>query len=121
MKRMRMALPVVALSLLSGCVFLSGTMGDRFTPDVVQNIQAGRTTKQEVVGFLGEPTLQIPLANGRERYVYHFSTLQGSNINFFGIFTSVSQSSEMLDVTFRGEVVEFQQHIVPKAASAGGR
>jgi len=87
----------------------------------VQNIQDGKTTKQEVVGFLGQPTLQVPLANGRERYVYHFSTLDGSIIALFGISTSVSQRSEMLDVVFRGEVVESHQHVVPKAEPAGGR
>jgi outer membrane protein assembly factor BamE (lipoprotein component of BamABCDE complex) len=121
MRRMRVVLSILGLAFLSGCVFLSGAMGDRFTSEVVQNIQAGRTTKQEVVGFLGEPTLQIPLANGRERYVYHFSNLQGSNINFIGNFTSVSQRSEMLDVVFRGEVVESHQHIIPKAEAMGGR
>jgi hypothetical protein len=121
MKRMAVMLSSLGPLLLSGCFFLSGTVGDGFTPAVIQSIQAGRTTKQEVVGSLGQPTLQIPLANGRERYVYHFSTVEGSSINAFGQFTSVSQRSEMLDVVFRGEVVESHQHIIPKAEPTGGR
>jgi outer membrane protein assembly factor BamE (lipoprotein component of BamABCDE complex) len=121
MKRTAVVLSILGLLFLSGCIFLSGRVGDGFTPAAIQSIQAGRTTKQEVVGLLGQPTLQIPLANGRERYVYHFSNLEGSSINFFGNFTSVSQRSEMLDVVFRGEVVESHQHIIPKAEPAGGR
>lgn len=121
MRRMGETLLTLGLLLLSSCTFLSGNVGDRFTPQVVQSIQDGKTTKQEVVGFLGQPTLQIPLANDRERYVYHFSTLGGSVIAVLGIFTSVSQHSEMLDVVFRGEVVESHQHVVPKAEPTGGR
>jgi outer membrane protein assembly factor BamE (lipoprotein component of BamABCDE complex) len=121
MMRLAVLLSMLGSFLLSGCTFLSGQLGDNFTPAAVQNIQAGRTTKQEVVGLLGQPTLQISLANARERYVYHFSILQGSQVLLFGNFVNVSQRSELLDVIFRGDVVESHQHIIPKAEAAGGR
>jgi hypothetical protein len=48
---------IAFISLLGGCMLIRGTVGEPFAPEAVQFIQDGRTTKQEVVGRLGTPSV----------------------------------------------------------------
>jgi outer membrane protein assembly factor BamE (lipoprotein component of BamABCDE complex) len=107
---------IVALMalLLGGCTIIQGTVGEPFSPEAVQAIQDGRTTKQEVVGKLGTPSIISIPSPGRERYVYHFNQLEGSG--FIGF--TVQDNARFLEIIFRGDVVESQQYVVP---IAGGR
>jgi outer membrane protein assembly factor BamE (lipoprotein component of BamABCDE complex) len=101
---------VMAL-LLGGCTIIQGTVGEPFSPEAVQGVQDGRTTKQEVLGKLGTPSIISIPSPGRERYVYHFNQLEGSG--FIG-FTA-QDNARFLEIIFRGDVVESQQYVVPIA------
>jgi outer membrane protein assembly factor BamE (lipoprotein component of BamABCDE complex) len=102
---------VAFVSLLGGCMLIRGTVGEPFAPEAVQFIQHGRTTKQEVVGKLGTPSVIAGLGPDRERYVYHFNQMEGSG--FLGY--TVQDYAQFLEVIFRGNVVESHQHVVPVA------
>jgi len=90
---------------------IKGTVGEPFAPEAVQGIQDGKTTKQEVLGKLGTPSVVSSPSPGKERYVYHFNKLEGSG---FGGFT-LQDRAQFLEIIFRGDVVESHQHVVPIA------
>jgi outer membrane protein assembly factor BamE (lipoprotein component of BamABCDE complex) len=102
---------VIALTtlLFVGCTIIHGTVGEPFAPDAVQSIQNGRTTKQEIVGKLGTPSVISDLGPDRERYVYHFNKMDGSG--FLGF--TLQDQAQFLEVIFRGNTVESHQYVVP--------
>jgi outer membrane protein assembly factor BamE (lipoprotein component of BamABCDE complex) len=102
---------VLMALLLAGCTIIQGTVGEPFSPEAVQAIQDGRTTRQEVVGKLGTPSIISIPSPGRERYVYHFNQLEGSG--WIG-FTALD-NAQFLEIIFRGDVVESHQYVVPIA------
>jgi outer membrane protein assembly factor BamE (lipoprotein component of BamABCDE complex) len=102
---------IAFISLLGGCMIIRGTVGEPFAPEAAQFIQDGRTTKQEVVGRLGTPSVISSPGPGQERYVYHFNQMEGSG--FLGF--TVQDYAQFLEVIFRGNVVESHQHVVPIA------
>ena len=97
--------------LLGGCTIIQGTVGEPFTPEGVQSIQDGKTTKQELLGKLGTPSAIARLGPDREKYVYHFNKLEGAG--FFGF--TVQETAQLLEVIFQGQVVQSHQHVVPVA------
>jgi outer membrane protein assembly factor BamE (lipoprotein component of BamABCDE complex) len=102
---------VIALTtlLFVGCTIIHGTVGEPFAPDAVQSSQNGRTTKQEIVGKLGTPSVISDLGPDRERYVYHFNKMDGSG--FLGF--TLQDQAQFLEVIFRGNTVESHQYVVP--------
>jgi outer membrane protein assembly factor BamE (lipoprotein component of BamABCDE complex) len=113
MKKISHDVILVALMalLLGGCTIIQGTVGDPFSPEAAQFIQDGRTTKQEVVGKLGTPSIISYPGPGRNRYIYHFNQMEGSG--FIGF--TLQDNAQFLEIIFRGDVVESHQHVVPIA------
>jgi hypothetical protein len=60
---------LVIVSLLQGCAFSRGTLGDEVQSEVIATIQKGTTTKEEVLHLLGAPDRLLAL-NGRDVFQY---------------------------------------------------
>jgi outer membrane protein assembly factor BamE (lipoprotein component of BamABCDE complex) len=104
------SLAVMSL-VLGGCTIIQGTVGEPFSPEAVESIQDGRTTKQEVLGRLGTPSIISFPAPGRERYIYHFNKMEGSG--FIGF--TLQDTPQILEILFRSDIVESHQYVAPMA------
>ena len=56
-------------SLLAGCAFVRGEVGEPFSEEGLQTIEKGKTTRQEVAQQFGAPD-EIVQANGHE--IFHY-------------------------------------------------
>jgi len=61
---------VLCLTLLSGCSFNRGTIGDEFKEENVAAVKKGVSTRKDVVTALGAPD-RIVQANGHEIFQYY--------------------------------------------------
>jgi len=73
---------ILSLSLLGGCAFIRGSMGDAFKDEDVAALKKGVTTRAQVAARLGAPE-RILEANGYEIYQYYRYDVKSGMILFF--------------------------------------
>jgi outer membrane protein assembly factor BamE (lipoprotein component of BamABCDE complex) len=98
---------VMAASLLQGCAFSRGTVGDDVKTEIVAAIQKGTTTKTEVVNLLGAPDRLLQL-NGRDVFHYYrYDAKAGSLLLILLNFTRLSvKSDDVFIIVNRDGIVE---------------
>ena len=80
----------LAVTLMQGCAFSRGTLGDDIKAEAVGSIKKGVTTKSEVLALLGAPDRVLPL-NGRDVYQYYrYDAKAGSLLLILVNFSRVS-------------------------------
>lgn len=91
---------ILGVSLMSGCSFSRGTIGDEFKQEQVQAIKKGVSTRADVVSTLGAPD-RILLANGQEIFQYYRYDLKASSLLLVLInFSRLNVKSDDLYVWF---------------------
>ena len=73
---------ILSLSLLGGCAFIRGNMGDAFKDEDVAALKKGITTRAQVAALLGAPE-RIIEANGHEIFQYYRYDVKSGMILFF--------------------------------------
>ncbi|OLB55577.1 MAG: outer membrane protein assembly factor BamE [Nitrospirae bacterium] len=73
---------ILSLSLLGGCAFIRGSMGDAFKDEDVAALKKGVTTRAQVAARLGAPE-RILEANGYEIFQYYRYDVKSGMILFF--------------------------------------
>ena len=80
----------LAATLMQGCAFSRGTLGDDIKAEAVGSIKKGVTTKSEVLSLLGAPDRVLPL-NGRDVYQYYrYDAKAGSLLLILVNFSRIS-------------------------------
>lgn len=85
---------ILSLSLLGGCAFIRGNVGDEFKLEDVQAIKKGVTTRAEVAARLGAPD-EILQANGYE--IFHYRHYD-SKLGYIVLFSRLNIKSDNLYV-----------------------
>lgn len=70
---------VFCLSLVSGCAWSRGTLGDDIKRDVVASLEKGVTTRSDVIGKLGAPD-RVVTAHGRDIFQYYHYDMKSSSL-----------------------------------------
>ncbi len=87
----------LASVLLGGCLISSHSnesfTGTQVSEETFSRIEPGVTTKQWVLGTLGEPTVNTPLEDGAELWKWTYSKCKTSNGSIFLIFGGSSVST----------------------------
>ena len=73
---------ILSLSLLGGCAFIRGSMGDAFKDEDVAALKKGVTTRAQVAARMGAPE-RILEANGYEIFQYYRYDVKSGMILFF--------------------------------------
>lgn len=73
---------ILSLSLLGGCAFIRGNMGDVIKDEDVAALKKGVTTRAQVAALLGAPE-RIIEANGHEIFQYYRYDVKSGMILFF--------------------------------------
>jgi len=73
---------ILSLSLLGGCAFIRGSMGDAFKDEDVAALKKGVTTRAQVAALMGAPE-RILEANGYEIFQYYRYDVKSGMILFF--------------------------------------
>ncbi|MGH7235437.1 MAG: outer membrane protein assembly factor BamE domain-containing protein [Nitrospiraceae bacterium] len=73
---------ILSLSLLGGCGFHRGNMGDAFKDEDVAALKKGVTTRAQVAALLGAPE-RIIEANGHEIFQYYRYDVKSGLVLFF--------------------------------------
>ena len=76
------AILILSLSLLGGCAFIRGNMGDAIKDEDVAALKKGVTTRAQVAALLGAPE-RIIEANGHEIFQYYRYDVKSGMILFF--------------------------------------
>ena len=88
----------VAATLVQGCAFSRGTLGDDIKTEAVGSIKKGTTTKTDVLALLGAPDRVLPL-NGRDVYQYYrYDAKAGSLLLILINFSRISVKGDDLFV-----------------------
>ena len=88
----------VAATLIEGCAFSRGTLGDDIKTESVSSIKKGVTTKTEMLALLGAPDRVLPL-NGRDVYQYYrYDAKAGSLLLILVNFSRISVKGDDLFV-----------------------
>jgi hypothetical protein len=105
---------VASVGTLSGCLISSRsreTQSGTFVSETTFNqIQPGVTTKQWVLGTLGEPSLKTPLENGEELWKWSYCKTRESSGSLLFVFGGSSTSS-----TMGAAYVQFKDGVVSKS------
>ena len=98
---------LVIVSLLQGCAFSRGTLGDEVQSEVIATIQKGTTTKEEVLHLLGAPDRLLAL-NGRDVFQYYrYDAKAGSLLLIILNFTRISiKRDDLFVILKRDGIVE---------------
>ena len=87
-----------AVTLIQGCAFSRGTLGDDIKTEAVTSIKKDVTTKTEVLALLGAPDRVLPL-NGRDVYQYYrYDAKAGSLLLILVNFSRISVKGDDLFV-----------------------
>ncbi len=62
---------LILLILLMGCA--TATVGRPFDQEQLAKIEKGRTTRGEVLQYLGAPSHIVTLSDGRTKYIYSYA------------------------------------------------
>ena len=89
------------LLILAGC---AATTGRRFDSSLVDNIQKGKTTKQEIRKWFGEPVSASVDSSGSEVWRYSYQEIPASTM-FLGVFGAEGKQ-ETLIINFSRDVVK---------------
>jgi len=73
---------ILSLSLLGGCAFIRGNMGDVIKDEDVAALKKGVTTRAQVAALLGAPE-RIIEANGHEIFQYYRYDVKSGMVLFF--------------------------------------
>ena len=73
---------ILSLSLLGGCAFIRGNMGESIKDEDVAALKKGVTTRAQVAALLGAPE-RIIEANGHEIFQYYRYDVKSGMILFF--------------------------------------
>lgn len=73
---------ILSLSLLGGCAFIRGSMGDAFKDENVAALKKGVTTRAQVATLLGAPERIIEV-NGHEIFQYYRYDVKSGLLLFF--------------------------------------
>jgi outer membrane protein assembly factor BamE (lipoprotein component of BamABCDE complex) len=97
------------LLLLPACTSTFGN-ADIQNPQLISQIQRGRSTKQDITRLLGEPQRRSMTAAGVETWHYNYSKTKLDNATFipiYGIFAggAKSESSELMVEFANGQTV----------------
>ena len=91
-------LAAVLASLVQGCAFNRGTIGDDISPIAIEKIKKGITTKPEVLSLLGAPDRLLQV-NGRDVFQYYrYDAKAGSLLLIAVNFSRLSLKSDDLFV-----------------------
>jgi outer membrane protein assembly factor BamE (lipoprotein component of BamABCDE complex) len=98
---------ILALTLLQGCAFSRGTLGEDIKSESVDAIKKGTTTKAEVLALLGAPDRLIQV-NGRDVFQYYrYDAKVGSLLLILINFSRVSiKSDDLFVIVNREGIVE---------------
>ncbi len=69
---MKIFISLMLVIFLVGCATASYTVGQPFNVENVNKIENGKTTKQELILFFGEPFTKTPLNATQEKWIYTY-------------------------------------------------
>ncbi|MBI4401923.1 MAG: hypothetical protein HY581_09855 [Nitrospirae bacterium] len=92
---------LLCLSVLGGCAFVRGNVGEEFKKEDVEAIKKGVTTRAEVAARLGAPD-EIVQANGYE--IFHYRHYD-SKLGYIVFFSRLNIKSDNLYVLFNRDGV----------------
>lgn len=92
---------LLSLSVLGGCAFVRGNVGEEFKKEDVEAIKKGVTTRAEVAARLGAPD-EIVQANGLE--IFHYRHYD-STLGYVVFFSRLNIKSDNLYVLFNRDGV----------------
>jgi hypothetical protein len=101
---------LTTLAVLPGCLVTSESSesytGNRVEPGEAQRVRPGRTTVDQAVAILGEPSESAVAANGEEILTWRWTKRAASSGSVFLIFSGSSNKTEdhALHVAFRDGV-----------------
>ncbi|MGQ0810308.1 MAG: outer membrane protein assembly factor BamE domain-containing protein [Nitrospiraceae bacterium] len=89
--------------LLTGCAAVRGNYGDQFTPQQIEKIKRGTTTRTEVASLLGAPERILEVNDHEFFHYYHYDVKMGVVL----FFSRTNVKSDDLFIVFnKGGVVE---------------
>ncbi len=92
---------IFSLSVLGGCAFIRGNMGDEFKHDEVAALEKGVTTRAQVAALLGAPDRIIEVNAHEVFQYYHYDVKSG----WLLLFSRTNVKSEDLFVIFNSNGV----------------
>ena len=105
---------IVATIALSGCLISRHSnesfSGTKVSEQTFNRIEPGVTTKQWILGTLGEPTLNTPLEDGSELWKWSYTSTKSSSGAVLFVFGGSSTST-----TASAAYVQMKDGIVTKA------
>jgi outer membrane protein assembly factor BamE (lipoprotein component of BamABCDE complex) len=91
---------VLAMTLLNGCAYTRGTLGDEVKDEDVAAIKKGETTREQLVARLGAPD-RIAQANGQDVFQYYRYDVKGGSLLLILVnFSRLNIKSDDLYVFF---------------------
>jgi outer membrane protein assembly factor BamE (lipoprotein component of BamABCDE complex) len=99
-RRTLVGLLVLGVTLLNGCAYSRGTLGDEFRDEDVAAIKKGETNRAQVVAKLGAPD-RIVQANGHDIFQYYRYDIKGGSLLLILVnFSRLNIKSDDLYVLF---------------------
>jgi len=101
-----LVIAIISLGLF-GCATATFTQGKAFDTSKVASIEKGKTTKQEIVSWFGEPfTKSVAGADG-ETWVYMYAQGQSKAQSYvFSVDVKTEGNMKKLDILFKNGLVE---------------
>ena len=87
---------LVLMNLSEGCAFVRGEVGESFSEEQLEEIEKGKTSRQEVAQHFGAPD-EIVQANGHE--IFHYRRFD-SKLGWLLFFSRLNIGSDHLWVFF---------------------
>jgi ABC-type uncharacterized transport system auxiliary subunit len=87
--------------MLCGCAV---GQGQKTAKDdlIATQLETGKTTKEDTLKILGEPSRTVKMENNQEIWIYHYTEISGLHVPF----TDNEMENSTLYVSFSGNLVE---------------
>lgn len=98
---------LIALTLLlSACATSEFNYGKDFASENVQKIEYGKTTKQDLISYFGEPFQKSVIGANQEKWMYMYTAGQAKAQSYvFSMKVQSTGSNKMLDILIENDVV----------------
>ena len=97
---------IVFVLLISACATSEYKYGKDFSSQNVQKIEHGKTTKQDLINYFGEPFQKSVISANQEKWMYMYTSGQAKAQSYvFSTKVQSTGSNKMLDVFLENGVV----------------
>ncbi|MEO3879267.1 hypothetical protein [Rheinheimera fenheensis] len=103
---MKFLLVLIAVLFLSACATSQFNYGKDFASANVQKIEHGKTTKQDLLNYFGEPFQKSVIGANQEKWMYMYTAGESKAQSYvFSMKVESTGSNKMLDILLEDGVV----------------